>query len=86
MFYIFHVGYYYTWQIQESTNYILDFQNIFSNSIYPLLLKSKAIHAFILFLLFFVFKAINVPLKDPKVLIIIRILTVILPLFGLGNR
>ena len=53
---------------------------------YCLLLKSKAIHAFILFLLFFVFKAINIPLKDPKVLIIIRILTVILPLFGLGNR
>ena len=41
MFYIFQVGYYYTWQIQESTNYILDFQNIFSNSIYPLLLKAK---------------------------------------------
>ena len=33
-----------------------------------------------------IFKAITAPLKDLHVLIILRILTVVLPSFGLGNR
>ena len=82
MIYIFHIGYY-----DESSYYLLDFQNIFSNSIHPVLLKSKTIHTLFHFLLLkIVFKAITILLKDPNVLIILCILTVILPSFGLGNR
>ena len=84
MLYIFHVGYCYIWQIQKRVHII--FQNIFSNTIYPLLLKSKVIHALFYFLLLkIVFKAITIPLKDLNALIILRILTMILPSFGLGN-
>ena len=69
---------------KESAYYLFDFQNIYSNSIHPLLFKSKTIHAlFHLLLLIIVFKAITIPLKDSDVLIILRILTVILPCFGL---
>ena len=72
---------------KESTNYLLDFQNIVSNSIDPLLLKTKTIHALFHFLLLkIVFKAITIPLNDPNVLIILLILTVILHSFGLGNK
>ena len=72
---------------KESTYYLLDFQNIFSNSIHSLLLKSKTIDALFFFLLMMIVsKAITLPLKDPNELIILRTLTVILPSFGLGNR
>ena len=95
---------------KESTYYLLDFQNIFSNSIHPLPFKSKTIHALFHFLLLIiVFKAITTTLytpldiqvefiistcwfvipphtpKRPK-LVILCILIVILPSFGLGNR
>ena len=50
---------------------------------HPLLLKSKIIHALSHFLLsMIVSKAITIPQKDPNVLIILRILTLIL----LSNR
>ena len=68
---------------EESTYYLLHFQNIFSSSIHPLLFKSKTIHTFCRFLLLIiVFKAITLPLKDPNVLIMLRILTVILQPFS----
>ena len=82
-FYIFHVGYYYNCQIEKRVHIISWISKINLSTASMLLFKSETVHALFHFLLFIiVFKAITIPLKDPNILIILCVFTMILLSFN----